>query len=410
MTMEPADFYKPPPIVDHGEASMPPIDVDEQLFDDSPPPDIEAELAKELAAGSKAPVLATLPLTGIDLAKPLPPLDYISRSLAMTSGAGAPHCFGGFGFSGKTVIAQSMMLSLSSRRGIWRAYEGPGRQLKCSHVDNEQGLALSQRRYQRLATALGEKLEEIGDHLRLFVYPKLSNGERVYLKKEHRAAWQEMMVDRDVLLVDSFAASRDGAVKENESEVRRGLDMLGELSEETKCRPLVIHHANKGGEDGERDSRFALRGSGGIFDAFDSVYLLSGQKGEPVKVEQIKARTHGEPIDDFAVVITDVAGEDDPKWGLAVSVHGVELIAEKREAMQAAKEESRCIVHMDRIRSALADGKRLPRNDLVAIVRLNSRDFARAWTRLLEVREVNTERVKQGRTFTLLHFLEGPKR
>lgn len=369
----------------------------------APPPSSQTGTT---AAEEPAKVVSPI-LSGIDLARPLPPLDYIVQSLGMPAGPGAPHCLAGFGFAGKTVAAQMMLLALSAERAIWKAYTGPGRPFRCTHVDNEQGLALTQRRYQRGALAMGVDLEAIGDLLRLAVFPKLASGKRVALVPEHRNAWADLMADRDLLLVDSLSASRDGAISENASEVRRAIDMLGELSEETKCRAQLIHHANKNGDDTiERDPKFALRGSGGIFDAFDSVYLLSASKGEAVQVQHIKARSHGEPTEDFALVISDVPTPDNPKWGLAVHVAGMELIEEQRERKHETKQAAQLAADKARILRALSGGKRLSRNDTAAAAGVSGSRFSRAWSALKSEELVSDEKVQQGRTCTHFHFVQ----
>jgi RecA-family ATPase len=356
------------------------------------------EPAETLAANGIAYV------TGEDLARPLPPVDYISQSLGLTAGSGAPHCFGGYGFSGKTVIAQAMLLALANGKPLWRAFQGPKKLLCVSHVDNEQGIALTQRRYQRLALAAGISLEEVGDRLRVFIFPKTQGGERIYLCDTHRNAWIEIMTGRDLVVIDSFAASRQGTTKENEAEVRRGLDMLGEASELTGCRALIIHHATKDSGD-DIDSRFLLRGSGGIFDALDSVYMLAGQKGEPVKVEHIKARSHGEPVDSFAVVIHDIEDGSDPKWGLAVTIKGLESIDDARASLKEAKTARKTLGHVKRLREALKGGKRLSKRELQDIAGLSGADCTKAIESLKALNELTVEEVMRGHARAYVHFL-----
>ena len=181
--------------------------------------------------------------------------------------------------------------------------------------------------------------------------------------------------------------------------------MLGEISEETSCRPLVVHHAVKRGDERpgvEPDARQALRGSGGIYDVCDSIYLLTSKKDEAIKAEQIKARSHGEPVEDFALVITDVARDDDPRWGLSVHVAGVELIAEQRERKEASRQAARLAQHVTRIRKALPIGRRLSRTDLGAQVRLNGADFSRAWAEIMKA-DGHVEKVTEGKATTHLY-------
>jgi hypothetical protein len=136
------------------------------------------------------------------------------------------------------------------------------------------------------------------------------------------------------------------------------------------------------------------------------VYMLSGAKGEPVRVEHIKARSHGEPIDDFALTISDIPNGDDPKWGLAVSVHGVELISAQREKLQANKQREETIRDAQRLRVALSGGKRLAQRDLAAAASLSGTRFSRAWIHLRTTGEGDTENIKLGRTWAKIHFLK----
>ena len=102
--------------------------------------------------------------------------------------------------------------------------------------------------------------------------------------------------------------------------------MLGALSEETKCRAIVIHHARKT-QEGQSSGAQSIRGSSAIFDACDSVYVMSGAKGEPSKFECVKARSHGEAVSDSALRISDVQGDNgDPKWGVLVECVGPDVI------------------------------------------------------------------------------------
>lgn len=240
-------------------------------------------------------------LDGPALAEPLPPLEYLIREIGLAAGGGAPHLGAGYGFTGKTITWQAAGLALVAHRSVWGAYKAP-KPFRVVHVDLEQGERLTRRRYQRLALAMGIELAKLGDGLAVAVMPPLS------LSAEHADAWREIMTGRDLAIVDSLRAATAGA-DENDSGIRAGLDMLGSLSEATGCRALVIHHARKPAGD-EDAGRYAIRGSSAIYDACDSVYVFSAAKGEPVLVEHVKARSHGEPTEPIALVIEDVERHD----------------------------------------------------------------------------------------------------
>lgn len=262
-------------------------------------------------------------LGGAELAAALQPVDYLCESLGLVAGGGAPHLLGGYGFSGKTVAAQALVLALAAGRSVWGVWR-PRERARVLHVDLEQGDRLTRQRYQRLAYGMGVELEELGDAIGVACMPRLS------LAPGEEGRWRDVMAGRDLVVIDSLRAAT-GGMDENDSAIRGPLDMLGRLGEETGCRALVILHARKGSE--QTDDRFVLRGSSAIFDAADCAYVFGAKKNEPIEVKQIKARSHGEPIEDFALVIEDV----DEKAGLRVKMFGKELVAQKRAEAERAR-------------------------------------------------------------------------
>lgn len=320
---------------------------------EEPPPDVAAQLERE----EPAPVVEAIPfLSGSAIAAPLPPLEYLIPRMGMPSGGGAPHMAAGYGFSGKTLASQVLLLCLAANRKVWGVFDGPGRPLSVGHVDAEQGEALTRKRYQRAGLGHGiDLVADVGDRLRLYCYPKTASGHRITLKRDDANWWREMMTGLDLLAVDSMAAL-SGGVDENSREQREALDMLGELSSDTKCRPLVIHHSTKPSVDGGRESRYSIRGSGAIYDALDSAYIFSGEKGESIKVEHVKARSHGEPTDDFALAFADVEENGDAKAGVTCTVFGVEVIAEQRDRARTKRQEESRGRAADRLLSALRGG------------------------------------------------------
>lgn len=286
-------------------------------------------IGSQLNGAQASPSAPLVPLLdGPAIAAPLPPLEYLVQEIALVSGPGAPHLVAGYGFGGKTLAMQSMALSLAAATPVWGTYRvrDPHRIV---HVDMEQGERLSRRRYQRLARAMSVRLEDLGDRLTLAAIPPIQ------LTSEHTAHWLELMTGRHMILIDSLRAASGGR-DENSSDIRGCLDLLGQLSEQTGCRAVVILHARKPTENAE-GGRYSIRGSSALYDAGDSIYLLSADKGEPAELEHVKARSHGEPVDSLSLVISDVPDGQDPKWGLRVQVHGKELVEERRDAKADAK-------------------------------------------------------------------------
>jgi hypothetical protein len=286
------------------------------------------DFAKPLANGIAAPGPKLALLDAPAIAAPVPDLAYLVRELGLVEDAGPPHLVAGYGYSGKTLAMQSLALSLAAALPVWGYYSCPDVR-HVIHVDYEQGERLTRIRYQRLARAMRLNLASLGDRLALAVMPKIKLG------REFMTQWYELMTERNLLIVDSLRAATFGE-DENSSQIRGALDMLGEISEQTGCRALVIHHARKPSQDSPAGGRFAIRGSSAIYDASDCAYVFSAEKGAPIRVAHERAKSHGETVEDFTLAISDVAIDGDPKAGLALRVHGTELLSQQRDA--AAKE------------------------------------------------------------------------
>lgn len=370
------------------------------FFDDTPapPPGLEGDevqppTATEPAASAPSIVL----LDGPAIAAPLPDLEYLVREIGLVAGGGAPHLVAGYGFSGKTLALQGLALALAGVRPAWGSYHVRDAR-RVVHVDLEQGERLTRRRYQRLARAMDLDLASLGDALALAVMPP-----GLTLTPEREASWLQLMTGRDLMILDSLKAATGGQ-DENSSDIRAGLDMLGHLSEQTGCRGLVIHHARKMGPD-DPGGRYAIRGSSAIFDGTDSAYLFSAAKGEPISVEHIKARSHGELVEDFALVISDVEFDGAPRAGLRAQVHGAELVAQRRNAQDEKRRKDQAIRDADSVRKALSARHGLGTVELRAATGLSG---SRVTTALVELGEAVDVRLEtQGRSTTKRHYLRG---
>ena len=340
----------------------------------------------------KAPLLR-----GADwLAEPLPELEYLIADIGLVAGGGAPHLVAGYGYSGKTVAIQAALLALAAGQPVWGCYKGkPG--ARVAHIDLEQGERLTRRRYQRLARAMGIDLASLGDTLGVGVMPP-----GLALTESCRPQWTDIMAARDMISIDSLRAASAGQ-DENDSAIRGGIDMLGMVSEDTKCRALLLHHARKVGQD-DPGGRYAIRGSSGIFDAVDGAYLFSATKGEPVCVEHVKARSHGEPVEDFALVISDVELDGDPKGGLQVRVHGKELVEERRQAAKEAAIRDGRRRDVEKVRKTIREHPGVSTTELRGFVGMNGERLAAALAELGQ--DLTIQEVSQGRTRVKKHYLK----
>jgi hypothetical protein len=352
---------------------------------------IADDLRREMKA--LAPKSGLALLDGPALAVPLPELDYLVKDIALVAGSGAPHLVAGLGFGGKTICTQDMVLCLAAGRPVWGAYAAHQRRIV--YVDMEQGERLTRRRFQRQARARGIELASLGDALTVAIFPDLT------LRLEHADQWRKLMFGRDLLVIDSLRAASPGA-DENDSAIRTGLDMLGRLSEDTACRALVIHHARKPSAEEPAGGRHSIRGSSAIFDAVDSAYIFSAESGEPVQVDHVKARSHGEPVPKFALVIADVEIDGDPRAGLRVQVHGAELVAQRREAREQAAATARASRDALKVERAVIQTPGLATRELRGATGLSGDRLAAAIAHLGTAIEVREER--DGRARPMRHY------
>jgi hypothetical protein len=337
-------------------------------------------------------------LGGREIAVAIPAIPCLVAEIGLVAGGGATHLVAGYGYSGKTLALQSLALSLAAGRPVWGAYTG--KQSRVLHVDLEQGDRLTRRRYQRLAAAMGADLPSLGDSLGLVIMPP------VKLSRDDFVEWRDLMAGRDLVIIDSLRAA-SGGQDENSSEIRGCLDMLGELSEATQCRATLIHHSRKPQRD-DPGGRFAIRGSSAIYDACDCVYLFAAAKGEPVSVEQAKARTQGDSIPDFALVISDVEIDGEARAGLRVQVHGAELIADRRAAKADADQADQTRRDAQKIREALAKHPGVNTRALRGITHLSGDRIAAALGVLSSAVEVRQVPGAGGRFPSAAHYLRVP--
>jgi hypothetical protein len=254
--------------------------------------------------------LPTLPLVSLeDLAGPLPDVPYVVRELDLCPGA--PAILAGYGFSGKTIAVQSMAVALAAEQRVWGAFFARGGPVL--HVDYEQGRRLTIERYQRLALGLDVDIREIAPRLHVACMPPVYLDSRQGLEALARSADGHALV-----IVDSLRACAP-RVDENASDVRRVIDGLGRVSEQTGACVILITHARKPGPDKQGGARMSIRGSGAIYDAASSVLVLeAAEQNEPKRVTHEKARTSGILAQPFYLAVEDVEIEGRPRAGLRV--------------------------------------------------------------------------------------------
>lgn len=246
---------------------------------------------------------------------PLPPSRWAVHELQI--GPGRPGMFAGYGASAKTLAAQQFALAKASGAPIWGRFAcEPGVVL---HLDYEQGKHASIKRYQRLARGHGIAAEQLGQRLYLGVLP------RVYLDDRNAAdSFKAAFEGVDLAIIDALRGAAPES-DENDSSIRRTLDLLTYVSEYTGTTCIVLHHAGKpkGDGKGESDKRTLTRGSSAIFDACGCVLIFeAGKSGEgPKHISQQKqpAEAEGGKIKPFDLVVEDIECNGNPSAGVRVN-------------------------------------------------------------------------------------------
>jgi len=255
-----------------------------------------------------------LPLISwVEVAAPLPVVKWTLEALGIAPGAVT--IIGGAGGGGKTMALQAMLIAVASSRRVWGHF--PTEQGRAIHIDYEQGDRVTRERYQRIANAMGVDLRSLPPNsFGLATLPRFA------MKAD--TATEDTIVrvcmGARVAVIDAFRGAFPDA-RENDSDVRKHLDMLQHASERTGCTMIVIAHSRKATED--TDVRSSLRGSSALFDSAQTVYMLDGEAGKPTRVHNTKDRVlggiNGKLRETFGIRIEDVVGIDgDRRWGLDV--------------------------------------------------------------------------------------------
>lgn len=250
-----------------------------------------------------------------DIFAPLPPSRWAVHELQI--GPGRPGMIAGYGASAKTLAAQQLALAKASGTPIWGHFAcEPGVVL---HLDYEQGKHASIKRYQRLARGHGIAVEQLGQRLWLGVLP------RVYLDDRNAAdSFKAAFEGVDLVIIDALRGAAPQS-DENDSSIRRTLDVLTYVSEYTGTTCIVLHHAGKpkGDGKGESDKRMLTRGSSAIFDACGCVLIFeAGKSGDgPKHISQQKqpAEAEGGKITPFDLLVEDVASDGNQNAGVRVN-------------------------------------------------------------------------------------------
>jgi len=255
---------------------------------------------------------------------PLEAPDYLVADIIRR---GSLTLLGGYGSSGKTWLAIDMMIAVAA--GLPWLGRFPSKRGRALFLDWESGAYELRRRFR--VVAYGRNITEPLDGVELAPMPRL------YLNApDAEPRLRALAKGRDLVVIDSLRAGSPG-VDENDSAMREGLDRIKAVAERTGCAFVVLAHAKKtSGSATKIDPRETLRGSSAIFDAADTMLVVTYERDKPLRVDQVKARL-GRAVEPFGVRIEAV-----PPAGSAVAVRQCQLEGDEATATPDERFEADC--------------------------------------------------------------------
>ncbi len=206
-------------------------------------------------------------------------VQWLSEQLVMAPGA--PSLITGYGGSGKTTFVQHLALAVATAGGKLLGRH-PLRHGPVVHIDHEQGLDLTVRRYRSQGLTGAEQLDFCS-------FPPWALGDATPASREH---FVRLCRGRALVIIDSFLASCAGHIDENSSDTREPLDFLGQVSDATGAVILVIHHSKKD----RSEAMTSARGTSAITDAVSLHLTYEKKELTPGELPTLKiGKTRHEP-------------------------------------------------------------------------------------------------------------------
>ncbi len=317
-------------------------------------------------------------LPAAEIFAPLPPYPWLIHGLHIAPGRIT--LLSGYADVGKTVVAQSMALSVAAGKPIFGVYSvaRPGAVL---HLNGEISGYLARERYQRLARAMGLDLRLLIEQDRL----RLANYPRITLDEKDAEARLTLACEGCVLVVVDSLRSFSGSIDENSKEIGVALLMLARVSEATGATIIVLHHNRKPQKDQIGGAKMAISGSSSIPGGSESIFVMSADKGGPIVVEHERTPL-GKKLATFGLRIEDVGEGNDPRSGLRVVHMEGEQLSREDEASKAARVQRDVARAVDAILTTLRKGGggfKGSRKDLRAVSGVGEVPFSHALASLL---------------------------
>jgi len=199
-----------------------------------------------------------------------PPVRWMFPSLRIA--AGRPSIFNGAGSIGKSLVAQYVATcALGGVTGLGGLIE-PGPCRRVVHIDGDQGVTVSRKRYRRLAASVGVQQRP----WLVSLVKAMEHG----FSARRAADWRELIDGFDLAIVDSFSSivSVSGLDENSATDCKAVLTALLEASDATQCAVIMISHTGHDSDDGKGNTaqRKRPRGSSAIIQGAGSIWTFTG--------------------------------------------------------------------------------------------------------------------------------------
>lgn len=217
------------------------------------------------------------------------PARWIAKDLGLAPGR--PPMLSGASGGAKTIIAQSLVISLATGRPIWGRFMRPEdvQPIRCAHVDVDLGESDVVFRYRRLHAGFpGAPLHDalLKQNIKLVSFPK----PRIDLRQERtRDILRRELEGIDFCVMDALRGLATG--NENDSEFREAVDMLTAVSGDIGTTFFLLHHLGNPrpyGDPSKDDDESAGRGTTGIRDGAGAVFKITGNREKGRKLRMVK--------------------------------------------------------------------------------------------------------------------------
>lgn len=258
-----------------------------------------------------------------ELAKPLGPVPWLVKDLGIAPGR--PTIISARSGTGKTYALQDLALAVASGQSF---FCGPVRQGPVLHVDLDQGQYATRGRYQALSAGRKLNLADVPLGVSFF---DLTLTKGVQVNEAEAAKLGRACEGHALCIIDSLRRLIPG-LDESSSEFAGPLAWLTDISSQTGCTFIVVHH------EGWTSGR--TRGTTAIQDSAGCMWTLSREGDGPMTWAHTKVSEVGlGKLSDYYTTLWTPAGADPHNPHEArIEIDTSAMPAPQRSAIERAKE------------------------------------------------------------------------